>query len=409
MLDKAQHALDKAKVNMRRELESNLEAYCQQVLQLREQVLIEIPTSQELSPDEAFVVIYDFTHRVEAVYLRKCDLQAGLDIFGMESPEHRELKDTKRDLELANQIWILVRDWTQAFDHWKTGQFDELDISEMETVAGKFNKKVGKLGREIKRWGIWKEMRTKLTEFLQTMPLIQDLRNPAMRPRHWDTLKRDLQRNFDETSEEFTLETVFSIGLSAVPDLISELSANANKELAIEETLKEIETRWGGIDIDISTYKEEYFKIRSTDDLFQVLEDDAVALSTIKASKFYGSFKSRIDEWEGALALVSEVIELILTVQRKWIYLESIFMASGDICKQLPKESSLFIEVNTTFGHVMSRAAKQPNAVIQCTAAGMLEIVTCMDDKLEIIQKSLDSFPTCPIKGTVSFTHRMNS
>ena len=54
MLDKAQHALDKAKVNMRRDLESNLEAYCQQVLQLREQVLIEIPTSQELTPDEAF-------------------------------------------------------------------------------------------------------------------------------------------------------------------------------------------------------------------------------------------------------------------------------------------------------------------------------------------------------------------
>ena len=66
MLDKAQHALDKAKVNMRRDLESNLEAYCQQVLQLREQVLIEIPTSQELTPDEAFAVIYDFRHRVEA-------------------------------------------------------------------------------------------------------------------------------------------------------------------------------------------------------------------------------------------------------------------------------------------------------------------------------------------------------
>ena len=41
-------------------------------------------------------------------------------------------------------------------------------------------------------------------------------------------------------------------------------------------------------------------------------------------------------------------------------------------------------------------AAEQPNAVIQCTATGMLETVTCMDDKLETIQKSLDSFPTYP-------------
>jgi dynein heavy chain len=40
----------------------------------------------------------------------------------------------------------------------------------------------------------------------------------------------------------------------------------------------------------------------------------------------------------------------------------------------------------------MSNAAEQPNAVIQCTATGMLETVTCMDDKLETIQKSLDSY-----------------
>ena len=70
-------------------------------------------------------------------------------------------------------------------------------------------------------------------------------------------------------------------------------------------------------------------------------------------------------------------------------------MASGPSANNT-KESSLFIEVNATFGHVMSNAAEQPNAVIQCTATGMLETVTCMDDKLETIQKSLDSFPTYP-------------
>jgi len=262
----------------------------------------------------------------------------------------------------------------------------------METAAGQFNKKVAKLGREIKRWGIWEQMRAKLTEFLQTMPLIQDLRNPAMRARHWATLKKEIHRDFDETGADFTLEAVFLTGLNAVPDLVSELSANANKELAIEDSLKDIETRWAKIEIEIASYKETYYKIRNTDDLFQALEDDAVSLSTMKASKFYGSFKPRIDKWEFSLALVSEFIEVILTVQRKWIYLESIFMASEDICKQLPKESALFMEVNTTFTGIMSSAAKRPNAIGQCTATGMLENVTGMDDKLEAIQKSLDSY-----------------
>ena len=42
--------------------------------------------------------------------------------------------------------------------------------------------------------------------------------------------------------------------------------------------------------------------------------------------------------WEDKLSLISEIVEMILNVQRKWIYLESIFMSGGDIAKQLPKE-----------------------------------------------------------------------
>ena len=75
-------------------------------------------------------------------------------------------------------------------------------------------------------------------------------------------------------------------------------------------------------------------------------------------------------------------------------------MASEDICKQLPKESALFIEVNTTFTSIMSSAAKRPNAIVQCTASGMLESVNGMDEKLEAIQKSLDSCLYVFPKGT---------
>lgn len=76
-----------------------------------------------------------------------------------------------------------------------------------------------------------------------------------------------------------------------------------------------------------------------------MLEEDSVQLSTIKASKFYNSFAEKIDKWEKALNAVSETVDLILTVQKKWMYLESIFMASEDICKQLPRESAIFTEV----------------------------------------------------------------
>lgn len=84
------------------------------------------------------------------------------------------------------------------------------------------------------------------------------------------------------------------------------------------------------------TYKQTH-KLRSTEDVFAALEDNTVALSTMKASKFFTVFEKEITHWEQTLSLVSEMIEIILQVQRNWQYLENIFVGSEDIRKQLPQ------------------------------------------------------------------------
>lgn len=62
--------------------------------------------------------------------------------------------------------------------------------------------------------------------------------------------------------------------------------------------------------------------LRGTDDVFQALEDNQVTLSVMKASRFIKAFEKEVDHWERSLSLVLEVIEMILTVQRQWMYLE---------------------------------------------------------------------------------------
>lgn len=63
---------------------------------------------------------------------------------------------------------------------------------------------------------------------------------------------------------------------------------------------------------------------RCTDEIFQALEDNQVALSTMKASHFVRAFEQEVDRWERSLSVVLEVTEMVLTVQRQWIYLEVI-------------------------------------------------------------------------------------
>ena len=44
-------------------------------------------------------------------------------------------------------------------------------------------------------------MRGRVDQFKRTMPLIQDLKNPALRDRHWVQLKGDVNKEFEHDGE----------------------------------------------------------------------------------------------------------------------------------------------------------------------------------------------------------------
>lgn len=392
MLYDAEKMLDKSKVIMKKELETQLDGYNLQMTEMRVASQIELPFSQERNAEEAMTVISLYRNKIIKAKEREVSLATGLSIFGIASSEHKELTAVTKDVDLLHQIWSITIEWKQHWDSWKTGQFNDLNVEEMEVIAGGYYKKVGKLGRDIKRWKVWEAMKTELDRFRETVPLIQDLRNPALRSRHWAALQERVGMEFDQKSASFTLNKVVKLGLNAHAEFIGELSANANKELAIEIALNDLEKRWADVELDVGAYKDRYYKLKSSDDISHFLEDDSVALSTMKASKFYSSFQTRIDEWEKCLSMISEVIDSILSVQRKWIYLESIFMSGGDIAKQLPQEHYLFVSVNTEFFKVMEKFSNEPNARRSCMTKGLLSLISKMDDGLERIQKSLNQY-----------------
>lgn len=163
--------------------------------------------------------------------------------------------------------------------------------------------------------------------------------------------------DFDEKSDDFTLEKIMSLNLERNAKQIGELAENAAKELRIEKELKQIEFTWTNdpsTDIQIETYKSknsdtQYFKIMSTDKIYEMIEDNAGKLSNHKSGAFYKHFEETIDTWENNITIISEVLEALLQVQQKWGYLESIFSATEDIGRQLASEKAIFEKVNAAF------------------------------------------------------------
>jgi hypothetical protein len=73
--------------------------------------------------------------------------------------------------------------------------------------------------------------------------------------------------------------------------------------------------------------------IASTENIMELIEDHGGKLGNMKSSPYYKEFDTKIDLWEGNISAITETLEILLAVQGKWKYLESIFRGQPDISK----------------------------------------------------------------------------
>lgn len=81
-------------------------------------------------------------------------------------------------------------------------------------------------------------------------------------------------------------------------------------------------------------------------------------------SKFVAFFLEEVSNWQQKLSIADQVINSWFEVQRTWMHLESIFMSSDDIRKQLPEDSERFIRIDTEF---KVSKKKKKSWILYCT------------------------------------------
>ncbi len=127
------------------------------------------------------------------------------------------------------------------------------------------------------------------------------------------------------------------------------------------------------------------------DEIMQQLEDNTMSLQGMSASRFIGPFLNTVQGWEKSLSLISEVIEIWILVQRKWIYLEGIFVG-GDIRAQLPEEAKKFDVIDKLFRKIMAETQREPNIRKACSASNRFADLETIMNGLEKCQKSLNDY-----------------
>lgn len=122
--------------------------------------------------------------------------------------------------------------------------------------------------------------------------------------------------------------------------------------------------------------------MKTSEELIETLEENQVVLQNLITSKFIAHFLEEVSAWQKKLMMADAVITVWFEVQRTWTHLESIFMSSEDIRRQLPVDSDRFDTIDHDFKVLMNEMAVCNN-VIKATNRDQL----C--NRLETIQQQL--------------------
>lgn len=132
--------------------------------------------------------------------------------------------------------------------------------------------------------------------------------------------------------------------------------------------------------------------LRSSEELVETLEDNQVQLQNLMTSKYIAHFLEEVSGWQKKLSTTDVVMTIWFEVQRTWSYLESIFIGSEDIRKQLPEDSARFDGIDSDFKAIMGEAKDIPNVVQATNKAGLFDQLESMQDRLTLCEKSLAEY-----------------
>lgn len=389
-----EYMLKQAKDKLRKLFLAMAENFRQKVEELVRQLEKEGPYTGSVPSSFAMNQLAGYRNRMNQLNKDQAELLSSLAIFEIEMAPNQELRNFEGDLQNVESVWQVVHEWDGYWNEYKTIPFKSMQTGDMEDVAGLMIKKFIKLQQtfEKKNWPIIEYTRHRIEVFKKSIPVIHEIKTPALRERHWSQIFETIGARFNPNDPKFTFDRIVSYGMEKYADEIAEIAATAQKELLIERTVIAIREYWTSEKLEMVPYKEKgHYRMKVNQDMMQNLEDNNVSISAMKGSRFAKPFETEITYWEKTLSTINDVFDMFLNVQRQWMYLENIFMGE-DIRKQLPKESKEFEVINQVWRNITQKMNDDMSVITATHRDGLIPVLKELSDRLEIILKSLEIF-----------------
>uniref|UniRef100_A0A1I8PDY1 Dynein beta chain, ciliary n=1 Tax=Stomoxys calcitrans TaxID=35570 RepID=A0A1I8PDY1_STOCA len=305
-------------------------------------------------------------------------------LFALPGPEPQKIEACRRDLQLIKIMWDFNISIASTIEDWKKTPWKKIDIDVMDQECKKFGRELRALDKDMRNWEPYLHIENSLKNLMTSLRAVTELQNPAIRDRHWLELMQTTRVKL-RMDDSTTLKDLIDLNLHNFEEEVKMIVDKSVKEMAMEKVLRDISNTWTVMQFQAEAHDRTGTKlIKASEEMIEILEEQQVQLQNMASSKFVGYFQNEVTNWQHKLSNADQIIGSWFEVQRKWTYLESIFIGSEDIRSQLPEDSKRFDFIDREFKNLLTQMNADRNVVRSTNRAG-----SKLYDQLENLLKLL--------------------
>ncbi|EPY22982.1 dynein heavy chain 1, cytosolic [Strigomonas culicis] len=264
------------------------------------------------------------------------------------------------DTEKMREVWDHVSRALTVIEELGATPFFEVVPRRLHEDLQRLGHDVDNFPPAIRGYRVCGELLETIEHVLACRRFIQDLRSDAMSPleraqRHWLLLRQQLGANW--VLESLRVQDIWDSDPNANAVIYNDVLELAQGERRIEVQLQQINAFWESFQFQLTVYKKHVALVRGWDQVFERLNDDLATFSGMRASPFFTAQQviALTNESENRLNQLRQILETLLDIQKRWVYLDGIFSGNLEIRAQLPHDTVQFDRASKELLHVMPR------------------------------------------------------
>ncbi|XP_033641711.1 dynein beta chain, flagellar outer arm-like [Asterias rubens] len=199
------------------------------------------------SIDTAFKEINKFMQLLEKLDNEAQDLIELQELLETAVVNFTVLPECRHELRNLKLVWETVDTIHGQQEEWKQQSWQKMNTKFLREVSNGQLEQVKGLPEEAHYWDVYLGLEDSILIIQASLPLIEDLSNPAMRTRHWKQLVRVTGGALlidNENLKRMTLGQLLQLGLQNHVDEVRAIVQRAVKDVTIESALKTYEEIW---------------------------------------------------------------------------------------------------------------------------------------------------------------------